>query len=225
MTISKRDLKLILCLAGIVVFLALYLGVYNHFNAKAEETRTATAALTPELDELRGYSANQQTYTDGIAAAQATVSELSYRYPNDVRAEDKIMFISALERQLGLSVSAASFSEPAPLLDFSTIRENETGYETVPVSAFSSGMSLSCILTYPELKSALSYIYDQSYVHSLESVSVSFDSTTGELYGTMNIQKYFITGEDGAYHPTEVPSYPLGTNNIFGSITSTPAQP
>jgi hypothetical protein len=225
MTISKRDAKLLLCLLGIGIFLLFYLAVYGNLNSQAEKVRADTAALMPELTELRGYNTNRETYQKGIDDAKALISELSVRYPNDVRAEDKIMFASALEQQVGLHISDASFSDPVLLLEFPTVQENGDSHVTVPLSAYSSGMSISCTMTYPELKAAINYVYSQGYVQSLDSVSVSFDSATGELYGSMSILKYYITGADSTYHPTEVPDFPTGTNNIFSSITTAPATP
>lgn len=225
MTLSKRDIKLLLCLLGIAVFLALYLGVYNRYVEKSEKIRTEIEALKPELRQLQEYDSAKAAYTRDIEDARAVMNGLSPRYPNDVRAEDKIMFVADLEREVGLRVSAASFTDPLLLLDFPGVAEEDGGaYSIVPLSAYSSGISLSCTMTYPQLKKALTYIYGLGPMHSVGSVSVSFDGATGELYGSMNIDKYYITGADGAYYPTRVPSCPLGTDNIFGSITAASAE-
>jgi len=222
MTISKRDTKLLLCLAGIVIFLLFYLLGYNHFNDLRDETEAATAALMPELEELRGYKENEATYQQGITDSKDLIDELSDRYPNDVRAEDKIMFASDMEKNLGLSISAASFSEPVSLLDFNGIKTADDGtYATLPLSAWSTGSSLSCAMTYAQFKNAVDYIYAQQDITALDSVAVSYDAGTGELFGTMSVTHYYITGADDAYHQTVVPSFPLGTDNIFGTVTGT----
>jgi len=223
MTISKRDTKLLLCLAGIVIFLLFYLLGYNHFNDLRDETEAATAALMPELEELRGYKANEEQYRIGIEDSNAVIEELSVRYPNDVRSEDQIMFASNMEKQVGLSVTSASFSEAVALLDFSGVSEQEDGsHQAIPLHAFSKGMSMSCSMTYPELKRALGYLYEQNNITALDSLTVSYDSATGELFGSMNIQNYYITGADDAYYPTQTPSFPTGTSNIFGTVTTAP---
>ena len=226
MTISKRDAKLLLCLAGILIFLALYLLVYTKFEEKTEAVRAETAALTPELQELRDHKANEAAYQTGIEESRAAITELSGHYPNDVRVEDKIMFAANMERTLGLSISAASFSEPAALLEFNGIEEREDGgYATMPLTAWSTGSSLSCSMTYPALKAAVDHLYAQQSATVLDSLSVSYDAATGELFGTMNLNQYFITGADGAYYPTQTPSFPVGTDNIFGTVTAVPVAP
>lgn len=73
MTISKRDAKLLLCLLGIGIFLLFYLAVYGNLNSQAEKVRADTAALMPELTELRGYNTNRETYQKGIDDAKAQI--------------------------------------------------------------------------------------------------------------------------------------------------------
>jgi hypothetical protein len=142
-------------------------------------------------------------------------------YPSDVRPEDEIMYAVDLEDEVGLSISSAAFGDPELVMQLRGIMEADDGsYTVVPLSAYRSTMDCACTLNYQELKNAVDYINFTQDCTRLNNVSVSYDSETGELMGTISIDKYFITGLDDEYHETYVPPMSLGTDNIFGTITT-----
>ena len=221
MTISKRDKMLLLCLVGFGVFLALYLGVHNPFNAKRDEINFQINELQPRLAQLKEYDANKDRYESEIAAAKMTIAQLGSFLPREVREEDLIMLAIALEDEVGITVGTAMFTKPAVMLEFDTVVELENGgYKTQPVTAWGNGMAVSYASTYPQLKEAVRYVYSRSLLTTLKSVNIGYDSSTGELFGSMEIDKYFVTGIDDAYQPTQIPPVAQGTPNIFGSITN-----
>jgi hypothetical protein len=224
MNLSVRDQKLILILLGIVIFIGVYLGVYSNYDKKAEALEQEMAALQPRLSELQAYRDKSEEYRRGIDEAKEIISAELGQYPNDVRSEDMLMYAVELENEVGLNVSSAAFTEAEYIMDLRSVREKADGsYETVAVSAYRSSMDVACSLTYPELKNTIEYINYTPYCTRLNSLAVSYDAETGELTGSVKIDKYFITGLDDTYYETYVPPMPLGTSNIFGTILPPPA--
>jgi hypothetical protein len=222
MKLSVRDQKLILILLSIVIFIAAYLGVYNNFVKKTTAIEDEMAALKPRLTELQSYYDNMSTYEQGIDECREAFSAETAQYPNAVRAEDEIMYAVELEEEAGVSISSAAFSEPEFIMALRSVKENEDGsYEAATLSAYRSTMDIACTLSYPELKNMVDYINYTQNCTRLNSVSVSYDSESGELMGDMIIDKYYITGLDDEYRETYVPPMALGTDNIFGTITET----
>ena len=220
MTISKRDAKLLLILLGIIILLVGYLAVYNPYVGKTETVEAESAALQPELAELQGYYSNLDSYYAGIDDAADTVQEELEKYPSDVRPEDLIMYVISLEDKIGLDITSIVFSGVDPIITFQTVDENEDGtYAVRDVSAFRSGMTVSCSLGYQEMKDMIDYLADTPLRTALDTVSVSFNSETGKLVGTATINKYFVAGADEEYVATEVPTVPIGTDDIFGTFT------
>lgn len=220
MTISKRDAKLLLILLGIIILLVGYLAVYNPYVNKTEAVEAETSALRPTLEELNGYYQNLDSYYAGIDSAADTMEEELAKYPTDVRPEDLVMYAINLEEKIGADITGIVFSGVDPIMDFQTVSENEDGtYSIRDVSAFRSGMTLSCSLGYQEMKDMLDYLIDTNFRTALDVVSVSFNSETGELIGSASINKYFVAGSDEEYVATQVPTVPIGTDDIFGTFT------
>jgi Tfp pilus assembly protein PilO len=66
MKLSKKDAQLLIILGGLLVFLALYMMVFNHFQTKSDEVAQNIATLEPQLQELESEYANLATYQNGI---------------------------------------------------------------------------------------------------------------------------------------------------------------
>ena len=72
--------------------------------------------------------------------------------------------------------------------------------------------------TYSSLKEAVGYLAGQSGRMTLDNVSASFDSTTGNLTGTMTVNLYSMIGAENTYTEPDAGSVSYGTKNIFGTI-------
>ena len=56
---------------------------------------------------------------------------------------------------------------------------------------------------------------------TLDNVNASFDSSTGNLTGTMTINIFSMTGGSTSYSAPDAGSTVYGTDNIFGTIENT----
>lgn len=225
LTLSAKDKKLILIFGALALFLALYFAVYMPFTDKTEALEAEIAKKEPRLEQLETYQQNLALYEKSIKEDKAALEQLSVHYPNAVRPEDKIMYAVDLEKDVGLAISAVSFAEPALYAEFPGVRPQPDGYETLSLAGWQSGMSLSCNLSYPELKNVIAYIYDTTYSTALDAVSVSYDSSTGNLTGTMNLSKFYVTGLDDTYRETDAGDIPLGQPNPFRTLGGENALP
>ena len=75
--------------------------------------------------------------------------------------------------------------------------------------------------TYKSLKEAVKYLADQSGRMTLDNVNASFDSSTGNLTGTMTINIFSMTGGSTSYSAPDAGSTVYGTDNNFGTIENT----
>lgn len=223
MNISKRDQSLLLTLAGLLVFLAAYLGIYNNLNSKTETVKSEISSLQPRLTELREHYNNLASYEAGIDESIEHVETALEKYPDDVRPEELLMYAIALENDVGLEIRSVSFAPAEPVSRFQIVREGENGNEFVPMAAMRTGFSADCGLSYPELKRLINYIYATKHCTTLDSVSINYSAENGELAGTVQLSKYFVSSMDYSYEPTKVPDVPQGTSNPFGTFTVAPA--
>lgn len=80
-------------------------------------------------------------------------------------------------------------------------------------------MQFQC--TYKSLKEMVKYLGSQSGRMTLDNINASFDSTTGNLSGTMTVNLYSMVGGGSTYTAPDAGRVKLGTKNIFGTIEKT----
>ena len=72
--------------------------------------------------------------------------------------------------------------------------------------------------TYAGLKKAVLYVADQSGRMTLDNVNASYDTSTGNLTGTIIVNIFSMTGTDRTYTEPDAGSVEYGTANIFGTV-------
>lgn len=221
MKISKRDQSLLFVLLGLVVVLAAYFGVYNHFMDKAEAATAEKANLQPRLEQLQGYYSELPVYQAGIEQISDSVEDEIKSFPSDVRSEDMIVYGNELESKLNITVANMSFSAPTLVSQFSIPKQNANNEtELVPYAALSTEMSISVQMSYKQMLDFINYIFNKSKHTTLETITVSYDGETGGLVGSATMTKYFMSDSEYEYDPTDVGKYDKGVTNPFGTVTA-----
>lgn len=74
--------------------------------------------------------------------------------------------------------------------------------------------------TYASLKDMVDYLADQAGRMTLDNVNASFDSSTGNLSGSITVNLFAMAGTGKTYTEPDAGSVSYGTSNIFGTIES-----
>ncbi|GHU93629.1 hypothetical protein FACS1894208_03410 [Clostridia bacterium] len=221
MKISKRDANIALIILGVAVFIAGYFLIYNDLLDQAAVVRSEIAALTPRDIELSAHVERIPLYNRGIETFANAAKENLSRFPPRVRTEDLIMYAVGLETKPGMAIASASFSEPWLISEFDA--KTEVGQPSaVHYAAYGMTLTISDRLNYDALKQAFDLIALDPERTSLENVSISYDSSTGELTGSMSINKHFVDDGRYVYVPTEVPAGRIGVTSPFGTFRPAP---
>jgi hypothetical protein len=131
------------------------------------------------------------------------------------------MFATVMENEVGVAVTALSFTQPELITEIAGVRDSEDENENAPVlpvtlSAYWISSEMTGTMTYDQMKKSLEFIYKQMDATTLDSLNVSFDSSTGELLGNFTVNKYFITGRDNVNHILDIPFGDLGNSMLMG---------
>ena len=220
-TLTNRDKVLLLVLAGVLILFAVYMTVVKDYNAKRDAAEAQLAELTPQLQQLQEYEANQKNYAAKTTKMGNEIATQMQRFPNDIRSEHIILNAKTLQDALGIKIQSVG-SEPAALLSsFQLPLKDESGqYAMQNVYAFTTGENIQCTMGYDQFKSLLDFIYSQNEYTALKSVSVTYDSETGGLSGTAAITKYFIVPEKYVYAKANTEGVQQGVTNPFGTTKS-----
>lgn len=219
MTLSKRDIKLLFILLGAVFLLIGYFAVYSPYTAKAETVESETNELKPRLEELRGYFQNLDVYEKDINSAKQTIRTEMKRYPSDVRPENMILYAQTIRQNFGVDITGLSFDTPLSILTFQGVEQQGDDTQVRELTAFRRSMTITCNLSYRQLKDMIAYINSTEQRTAVDSVNISYDSESGELTGDATLVQYFITGEGDKYIAAEVPDVELGRENLFGTMS------
>lgn len=215
--IQKFLLMLVLVvLMALVAVLYLYLPLVEDKNALIQEN----IQLNTRWIELQNMGRETEVYKANINASKTEISKVFSRYGAGNTPEKSIMFVNSLESEVGIKIPNVSFSSPSTLtsVQLPMIEDMEDGtyvihYSTVDLLAETLTMSYSC--SYEEMKRLIDYINAYAERMNIQSISISYDSETGNLSGSLVLNLYAVTGGDKVYEKPEVEDIRLGEDNIF----------
>lgn len=217
MRIAKRDLKLLLILAGLVIFLLLYMLVFNNFQARTDTVKAKIAQLEPQVQELEGHYLRLAEYESGIEDGRKNVNELLKSFPADVKEEDVLSYLLTMEAHEDIRMESVTFNTPELVQEFSAALEKDGADALVTTDIYRSSTVMSGSMTYPQAKNIINYFYDSPKMTHLENATLTYNAETGKLTGTFQLAKYFVTWDGAEYKPERVPSTSLGLHDLFGT--------
>ncbi len=115
MKVTKKDILLLIALAGVLVAVCTYFLVYQPLNEKTAAMETENATLQTRVDELQVLKDNEQKYLSDTAAMKAENDEILNRFPADVRSEDMIMLATQMGYAAPVIVVDATMEDPEDL--------------------------------------------------------------------------------------------------------------
>ncbi|MFP3154209.1 hypothetical protein LQZ18_07220 [Lachnospiraceae bacterium ZAX-1] len=218
MKLSKRDVNTLLIAVGLLLLVAAYFLAYRRLEEAATVVEEEiTNVLQPRASQLAFYVENLPIYNDGIVASAKIAADSLALFPPSIRTEDLVMYAVELERDFGMRISAASFTEPVELTSFDA--KTAVGQsEVVNYHAYNTTLNISTKMNYENLKKTLDHIAGDPNRTALDEMSLSYDLASGELTGSMTIRKVLVEDGSYVYRPTDVPLGKLGTSSPFGMI-------
>lgn len=95
-----------------------------------------------------------------------------------------------------------------------TADSSVVGYKTTLVVEF--------VTSYEGLEKAIDFVKEYEDKMSIDTITVEFDSETGELKGTMNLSMYALDGIGAEYVEPKITDVKLGLKDIFRSLEIKP---
>ena len=217
---SKKTVKVILMFVGILILIASYLFIFMDYTTKTDALNVEISDLDTKLNTLSGYEAGLPRFTETIAQDRTAVGDMLSKYRSVERPEDFIMLATALEDNVGLSVTGLTFEAPAAIWAATGVTDGKDVNAPVtqmPLVCYKTGSAISGEMNYEQVKQALDYISKQPGVMRLNSLNLTYDSSTGFIKGELSLEKYYITGLDIPEQETKIPAMDIGKNVLIGS--------
>jgi len=240
-TLSRRDKCLLIGLFGGVFLLLAWLYGYTPLQEKTAAIEAENVTLKAKADLYQQINANLPTYEEGIANMEARIAEIANSYPVFISREDEILFLANMENTYVSDIAVENITmsaveeiiadvpaEPvaeapaegdAATTDAQAAPVTETVVEQGPeIHMYRQPVNYSFRCTYKGAKDMLTHLYAQTNKKSVNSMTLAYDSSTGNLMGSVDLDQYYMTGIDKLYQPTSVPPVPKGVRDVFHTI-------
>ncbi len=220
MQISKGTTKFILIAIGLMIFLAGYFLVYIDFTNKTDETLADIDTLSDRLDELENYNAQIDNYETSIAENRTFIDTNLLKYYSMETPEDFIVLSQSMVDDIGISVPHITFDDPetiAPVTGFANTDDAaDLPPEPLELMCYRLSATFTAEMTYEQMKTALKTIYKQQDVTKLQTLTLSYDPTSGLISSSITLDKYYLTGRGIDDHEAPLPHFDLGTDALMG---------
>lgn len=245
MKITAREARLILILAGVAILVASYFLAYSSYMEKNEALESTNSELSAQIASLRAKVAQEQEMVDETRELNAETKEIIDLFPSYLKVENEIMNIVNIEDTTDAEVSNLTITDPLEmeivLDDSEEGTASDTTDEETQLSEASAGIlaaedigtgvvadtvglyymstTVTYTASYDGMKDMLNYITENHDRWSIGTFSATFDSSTGELTGSMSYYCYFLFGTYKDYEVPTIDGIEHGTSNIFGTVS------
>lgn len=241
MTISEKDKRLLFLLFSLIFVACSYFFVYLPNLKKAEVINTENETLQAKLNELTTMAAKEGDVKTQTQEMTNKIGELELEFPAQINTEDVIITLNDIEETAQIKITSAEFTmnqvlstpvaEPVPQTTPDATTESTpatntataTGdqgktADTTALTGYKTSVIVSFQATYDGLKKTIDYVSNNKNRMVINDLSTAYDSTTGNLSGTMTINFYSVSGMNKEYSAPNVPGIETGVDNIFGTV-------
>lgn len=212
MSITKREIKIILYALGILVALAAWWFFYKPQMEDNKKIEAEVVKLQEDLNFLKGLEIREADLVAEREATQAAQEEILGHFPSGFYEEDVILHANAIEKDY-----ESIFIDVVRLEELENVWSSAS--QTVPYVLCTRKADYSFDVNYADIKAILAFINADNQYKSLDEVVLNYDLETGDLEGHFWMNHYLVMGTDKQYVTPEIPSVPVGTPNIFGTVS------
>lgn len=247
MKISKRDSMIIMIALGAISVALSIILVYNKYQEKTEALIAQNGKLQQQINDLQTKQQNQGFYETEMERMLKAIDDIYQVFPVDVREEDCLLMAINQELISPMALNSISINLVSDVeFTVDTAQpERDYTYElgegdilgdgggdtaAAPDAAAANdpnnttGMlrtrqtTFNYTVSYEGLKRSIQHICNQTNRVAIDSLTASFDTSTGLLVGSTTLDMYIVPGQDKPYVQPNFSAVLLGTDNIFGTI-------
>ena len=236
-SISNREKRMLLMLFGVLLMVVSYMLVFRPQMERASETAVQNEGLDTRLNELLSMAEKKDYYQRETQNMQEEIDTYCEKFPADIKEEDGIVLAQNIEKAAGITIDTVgtgvrlmvsedgTVSEEADeqqqtLSEESTETQKQTDDALVEDSPtlYRTQDTFSYKGSYENLKKAVTYINSQTGRMTVDSITMTFDSGTGGLTGTLTVNIYSMSGIGTQYHEPDAGTSIYGKKNLFGTL-------
>lgn len=205
MKISEKDKKTLLIFLSILVIACTYFFLYTPMMRKVNEQSEQTKQLQSKLSELKNMEAKRVVTEKEIKEFNEQVKNVVKNFPEKITTESEIAYLLKFIDTTEIKMSSVSLAE-----------KNEIYNNGIVANSYQIAFPFQT--TYEGVKTAIQYLNNNKQRTSIETFNASYDATTGNLSGNMEINLYCVPELGTKYEQPDFGDMKIGTQNLFGTF-------
>ena len=215
--VSERDKKLLIVVMAVLIMALAYFFGYSNLSAQVDELSTKKTSLETTKRDLKEKNNNKQKYINDTDKLSKACTVLIDKYDSTTSQPNAIEFFNKTEDVTGVWVKSLSLSPATVLYKFGQIASsnvNGTSSYTSNLVGYKSSINISYEGDYGQWKNFVKYINTYASKSTIDSLTATYNDSTGVVSGTASISLYAIQGGD---RKATEPKFDVktGTDNIF----------
>lgn len=215
--ISERDKKLLIVVMAVLIMALAYFFGYSNLSAQVDELSTKKTSLETTKRDLKEKNDNKQKYINDTDKLSKACTVLIDKYDSTTSQPNAIEFFNKTEDVTGVWVKSLSLSPATVLYKFGQIASsnvNGTSSYSSNLVGYKSSINISYEGDYSQWKDFVKYINTYASKSTIDSLTATYNDSTGVVSGTASISLYAIQGGD---RKATEPKFDVktGTDNIF----------
>ena len=242
LALSKKDQCLIVGILGALFLFISWYSIATPLQEKTLVLENENITLKAKAELYQSINANLPKYEEGIEKFKNDIVEISNRYPVHISREDEIMFLANMENMYtnDLAVENISMSDVievfaedvadttaqagAPVADPAAAATDAGAPAAEPeiiipeVHLYKQPVNYSFRCTYKGAKDMINYLFAQNDKKAIEGMTLAFDSETGNLMGTLDLNQFYMMGIEKEYQAIPTPTVLKGVDDVFHTV-------
>lgn len=219
---KSSDLKVFILVFILVICAAVvaYFYLYMPLARERDDLLRENYDLEYRLIELKNMAVDKDDFIKGINESRNSIQEVLNIYSAGNTPEKSIMMVNSMEKEVGIKLPDLNFSQANTLttVDMPLVSQDAEGKYAIGyynVTLLQEGLTMNYSCTYEQLKRLIDFVNVYPERMNIESITMSYDSETGGVRGSIALNLYAVTGTGKEYTEPDISGLSMGVNNIF----------
>lgn len=217
MKLGKKEINLLIGLLGVLIAVGVWMFVASPMKDKTQLIEVENAELKVKSDEYQAVNAQRAQFEADTLNLQEERATLLSAFPSGMTKEDEIMYWANMERANSSSLALSNLVMSGWSEVFVEGQPEATEEGGTQLHLYRVPVNYTYQATYTGVKDMVNYVFSKNDKMSIESITASYDGTTGNLIGTIDVNMYYMSGSGNEYVPATIPTVPTGVADIFHS--------
>ena len=233
---SMNQKRAVLIIAGLLILICTFFFLYQPNTDKVMEIERETAQYHRQINYLSTLQLKVNDMKQKTPDLQKEMTSYMKKFPSRMTQQKAIYNVYRMMVKTGIRVSAINpgveqtFLNAGAVVDTATSNTTENATEgaieldpetEVPVHQMVGKVTpyeITVSGTLKQIEKALDWISLNKEHMSTTNISLTYDTSTGKLSGTITVNYFAMNGNGVPYKDPDIQGIMIGSKNIFGTV-------